>query len=82
MLDITAGSPPAPPYPLPLFFTIEVAPVVPTGFAVTTGATFIDEADCTFINEDIGSARVATLDDALIVIRRHLDRDHGARCRR
>ena len=79
MREGSTGTRPAPLASLPLFFTIEVAPVIPTGFAISTGATFIDDTDCAFINEDIGTARVATLDDALVVIRRHLDRNGHAR---
>jgi len=47
--------------------------------ALMLGATFVDEDDCSLINEDIANTRVATIDDALAVIRAHIDRDTSAR---
>ena len=62
-----------PPPPLlsdPQFLSIEVAPATDGSLWVTSTATYADEPNCEFINDDIEHVRAASLDDALAVIRR------------
>ena len=64
---------PARPPPLPSepqFLSIEVAPAPDGSLWVTSTATYADEPNCEFINDDIEHVRAASLDEALTVIRR------------
>ena len=64
---------PARPPPLlsdPQFLSIEVAPTADGSLWVTSTATYVDEPNCEFINDDIEHVRAASLDEAIAVIRR------------
>ena len=64
---------PIPPPPLlsePQFLSIEVAPATDGSLWVTSTGTYVDEAKLEFINDEIEHVRVASLNDALSVIRR------------
>ena len=62
-----------PPPPLlsdPQFLPIEVAPTTDGSLWVTSTATYADEPNCEFINDDIAHVHAASLDEAIAVIRR------------
>jgi len=54
----------------PQFLSIEVAPTLDGSLWVTSTATYADEPNCEFINDEIEHVRAASLDEALAVIRR------------
>ena len=54
----------------PQFLSIEVAPATDGSLWVTSTGTYVDDAKLEFINDEIEHVRVASLDDALSVIRR------------
>lgn len=54
----------------PQFLSIEVAPTADGSLWVTSTATYVDEPNCEFINDDIEHVRAASLDEAIAVIRR------------
>jgi hypothetical protein len=51
------------------FYTIELAQLADGGFHVSLMATSVDEEEPQLLSQEIASERVATLDDALAVIR-------------
>ena len=69
-LDITAGAKSSAPLPLQ-FLNIELTPLVGGEFAVNMQATLLDEEALQFVGQDIAYERVATLDEALAVIRQN-----------
>lgn len=61
------------PASLPLqFVNIEIAPLTGGRFSVLMQATLLDEQELQLIAEDLVSERVATLDQALTVIRQNV----------
>ena len=50
-------------------FTVELAHLADGGFHVSIMATTVDEEEPQLLHQEIGSERVASLDDALAVIR-------------
>jgi hypothetical protein len=67
-LDIQASA--KAPVPLPLqFVNIEITPLTDGKFSVVMQATLLDEQELEFVGQDLAHERVATLDDALAVIR-------------
>jgi len=50
-------------------FTIELAQLADGGFHVSLTATTVDEEEPQLLSQEIASERVATLDDALAVIK-------------
>lgn len=59
----------AQPPPILQFVSVEIMPTGDGGLAVTLGGTYIDELEMELVNEEIGNVRVASLDDALAMIR-------------
>jgi hypothetical protein len=58
---------------LPLqFLDIKLAPVAGGTFAVLMQATLLDEEALEFIAEELASEQVASLDEALVLIRQNL----------
>ena len=51
------------------FVHIEIAPLIDGRYSVDMQATLLDEADLQFIGQDLAHQRVATLDEALAIIR-------------
>ena len=67
-LDIQASA--KAPAPLPLqFVNIEITPLTDGKFSIVMQATLLDEQELEFVGQDLAHERVATLDDALAVIR-------------
>ena len=67
-LDIQASA--KAPVPLPLqFVNIEITPLTDGEFSVVMQATLLDEQELEFVGQDLAHERVATLDDALALIR-------------
>jgi hypothetical protein len=56
------------------FYTIELAQLDDGGFHVLLTATTVDEQEPQLLSQEIASERVATLDDALAVIKNGVDR--------
>jgi hypothetical protein len=54
------------------FVNIEVAPLLGGKFSVLMRATLLDEEALEFVGEDLASAHVETLDEALAVIRQNV----------
>jgi hypothetical protein len=54
----------------PQFLSIEVAPATDGSLWVTSTGTYVDEANLEFINDEIEHVRAASLDEAMMVIRR------------
>jgi len=55
-------------------FTIELAQLADGGFHVSLTATTVDEEEPQLLSQEIASERVATLDDALAVIKKGVHR--------
>lgn len=51
------------------FVNIEIAPLIDGQYSVFMQATLLDEEHLEFVGQDLANARVATLDEALAVIR-------------
>jgi len=67
-LDTSAGA--KAPSQLPLqFVNIEIAPLIDGQYSVVMQATLLDEDELEFVGQDLASERVATLDEALAIIR-------------
>jgi len=66
--DTSAGAKAPPPLPLQ-FVNIEITPLVDGHYAVVMQATLLDEEQLEFVGQDLASERVATLDQALAIIR-------------
>jgi hypothetical protein len=73
MLDIalTRDSPPGPLLNLtePLFYTVELSRQADGNFFIEVTATSVDEEGPSLVNEELARDRVATIDDALALIR-------------
>jgi hypothetical protein len=70
-LDIAAGA--SAPAPLPIqFLDIKLSPLHGGQFSLQMQATLLDEEALEFIAEELASEQVATLDQALAVIRQNL----------
>ena len=70
-LDIAAGE--IPPAPLPLQFVhVEITPLLGGEYSVVMQATLLDEEELQFVGQDLVSEHVATLDQALAVIRHNV----------
>ena len=67
-LDIQPGAKALVPLPLQ-FVNIEITPLTDGEFSVVMQATLLDEQELEFVGQDLAHERVATLDDALAVIR-------------
>lgn len=59
----------APPPPILQFLSVEIMPTGDGRLAVSLAGTYLDEVQLEFVNGEIASARVASLDDALAMIR-------------
>lgn len=70
-LDSAAGANAAAPNPLQ-FVNIEIMPLAGGWFSVAMQATLLDEQELTFIGQDLAHERVATLDQALAIIRQNV----------
>ena len=67
-VDIAAGK--IPPAALPIqYVTAEITPLIGGQFSVVMQATLLDEEQLEFVGQDLASAHVDTLDEALAVIR-------------
>jgi len=55
-------------------YTIELAQLADGGFHVSLTATTVDEEEPQLLSQEIASERVATLDDALAVIKNGVQR--------
>jgi len=67
-LDIAADK--ISPAPLPIqYVTAEITPLIGGQFSVVMQATLLDEEELEFVGQDLASAHVDTLDEALAVIR-------------
>jgi hypothetical protein len=61
------------PAPLPLqFVNIEITPLLGGDLSVVMQATLLDEQELEFVGQDLGHRRVATLDEALAIIRENV----------
>jgi hypothetical protein len=61
------------PAPLPIqYISAEIMPLVGGQFSVVMQATLLDEEELQFVGQDLVSAHVDTLDEALAVIRTNL----------
>ncbi len=67
-LDIAAGTRPPVPFPIQ-YVTAEITPLIGGEFSVVVQATLLDEEELQFVGQDLASAHVDTLDEALAVIR-------------
>jgi len=67
-LDIAAGAKPPGPFPIQ-YVTAEITPLIGGQFSVVMQATLLDEEELEFVGQDLASAHVDTLDEALAVIR-------------
>ncbi len=67
-VDIVAGEIPPVPFPVQ-FLHIELAPLIDGRFSVVVQATLLDEEVLEFVGQDLASAHVDSLDEALAVIR-------------
>jgi hypothetical protein len=56
-------------------YTIELAQLADGGFHVSLTATTVDEEEPQLLSQEIASERVATLDDALAVIKNGVHRN-------
>jgi hypothetical protein len=65
-----AGS--RPDLPILQFVSFQVAPLADGGLRVSLASTFLDELNLEFLNEDIETQRVLTIDEAVSAIRRSL----------
>jgi hypothetical protein len=75
MFDVTAREglpPPRSVTPSMQFISIEVLPTADGLLCVSLTGTSVDEETLEFINDDIESVRVATIEEAVSVIRRSL----------
>ncbi|WP_292530865.1 hypothetical protein [Methylocystis sp.] len=59
----------AQPPPILQFVSVEIMPTGDGRLAVSLAGTYLDEELLEFVNDEIASARVASLDDALAMIR-------------
>ncbi len=67
-LDVPAAN--RPPAALPLqFVNIEITPLIGGQYSVAMQATLLDEDELEFVGQDLAHERVATLDEALAIIR-------------
>ncbi len=67
-VDIPAGKIPPVPFPIQ-YVTAEITPLLGGQFSVVMQATLLDEEQLEFIGQDLASAHVDTLEEALAVIR-------------
>ncbi|GEM_PF-3242959 len=59
----------APPPPILQFLSVEIMPTGDGRLALSLAGTYLDEELLEFVNDEIASARVASLDEALAIIR-------------
>ncbi len=67
-VDIAAGKIPPVPFPIQ-YVTAEITPLIGGQFSVVMQATLLDEEELEFVGQELASAHVDTLDQALAVIR-------------
>jgi hypothetical protein len=61
------------PAPLPLqFVNIEITPLMGGELSVVMQATLLDEQELEFVGQDLAHRQVATLDEALAIIRENV----------
>ena len=70
-LDIPAGAKNPAVTPIQ-FVNIEITPLMGGNFSVVMQATLLDEEELAFIGQDLASEHVATLEEALAVIRQNV----------
>ena len=54
------------------FVNIEIAPLIDGQYSVVMQATLLNEEELEFIGQDLANARVATLDEAIAIIRQNV----------
>jgi len=54
------------------FVNIEIAPLIDGQYSVLMQATLLNEEELEFIGQDLANARVATLDEAIAIIRQNV----------
>ena len=67
-LDTATGAGAPVPFPIQ-FVNIEITPLAGGEYALVMQATLLDEEELQFVAKDLGNERVATLDQALAIIR-------------
>jgi len=70
-LDTATGANAPAPFPIQ-FLNIELTPLIGGEYSVVMQATLLDEQELQFVAEDLANERVATLDQALAVIRENV----------
>ena len=59
--------------PNPLqFVDIQITPLIDGQYSVVMQATLLDEEELEFVGQDLANAHVATLDEALAIIRQNV----------
>jgi hypothetical protein len=53
------------------YLSAEIMPLLGGKFSIALRATFLDEQDLEFVGEDLANAHVATIDEALAIIRQN-----------
>jgi hypothetical protein len=71
-IDIQAGAPPARTSPPIEFIRIELAPLAQGGVSLLVKSTVFDETELDFLDQEIATGRVNSLDEAFALIREHV----------
>jgi hypothetical protein len=74
MLDINVGAtaPQNSPTPAIEFFTIQLMPLSEGGISASVRSTTFDETDFELLDQDIANVRIATLDELMVLICKHV----------
>jgi hypothetical protein len=70
-LDTQTRAVAAAPNPLQ-FVDIQITPLIDGQYSVVMQATLLDEEELEFVGQDLANAHVATLDEALAIIRQNV----------
>jgi hypothetical protein len=70
-LDTQARAVASAPNPLQ-FVDIQITPLIGGQYSVVMQATLLDEEELEFVGQDLANAHVATLDEALAIIRENV----------
>ena len=70
-LDTTPSATAPAQYPIQ-FVNIEITPLLGGQYSVAMQATLLDEDELEFVGQDLANERVATLDQALAIIRENI----------
>lgn len=72
-MPLETATPARTPAPLALqFVSVQIMPLIGGKFSVALEATLLDEDELEFVGQDLASAHVDTLDQALAVIRANM----------